>query len=85
MSHSDIGQPPGYPVATVSVLDVFTRVVEMQVELATIRAALADLPDHEVRLRVLESAKAKVYGAAIALGAVAGGGASWIALALAHR
>jgi hypothetical protein len=78
--------PPGMlPVATVSVLDVFTKVVEMQVELAKINERLADVPDHEVRLRVLEQAKAKVYGGAAVIAAVMGSGAGWVVLAVAHH
>lgn len=41
--------------------------------------------DHETRIRMLESFKWKLYGAAIATGAAAGGGAAWIALIIAHH
>ena len=41
--------------------------------------------DHEVRIRALEVAKWKLAGACIALSAVGGGGAAWIALALSHH
>ena len=81
-----IPAPPGMlPVATVSVLDVFSKVVEMQVELAKINERLADVPDHEVRLRVLEQAKAKVYGGAAVIAAVMGSGAGWVVLAVTHH
>lgn len=79
--------PPGQgilPVATVSVLDIFAKVVEIQVELAKVNERLQDIPDHEVRLRVLEAAKAKIYGGAAVLGAAAGAGASWILLLARH-
>jgi len=76
---------PMQPVATVGMLDVFTKVVEMQVELAKINEKLYDLPDHEARLRVLEAAKAKVYGGAAVIAAVMGSGAGWLVLALARH
>jgi hypothetical protein len=41
--------------------------------------------DHETRLRALEAFKWKLIGAAIVVGAGAGGAASWIALAVTHR
>jgi hypothetical protein len=75
--------PPGVlPVATVGMLDVFTKVVEMQVELAKINERLADLPDHEARLRLLEQVKAKVYGGAAVIAAVMGSGAGWLVFAV---
>ena len=58
---------------------------EMGMQLAVITEKLADLPDHEQRIRILEAAKAKVWGAAVVLGAVSGGGAGWIALAIARH
>jgi hypothetical protein len=73
---------PPTVVATLGLIDIYKTQIEMQSQLAVINAKLEDLPDHEARLRVLEAAKAKIYGIAIALGALAGGGAGWIALAL---
>jgi hypothetical protein len=77
-------QPP-LPVAPVTLLDIYTRQVEMGAQLAVIHEQLKAIPDHEQRIRVLERAKATVWGAAAALGAVCGGGAAWIALAVTHR
>lgn len=71
--------------APVTLLDIYTRQVEMGAQLAVIQDRLTLLPDHEQRLRVLELARAKIYGAAAVLGATAGGGAAWIALAVSHR
>ena len=68
--------------APVTLLDVFAKQIEMGAQLAVIHEQLKAIPDHEQRLRALETARAKVYGAAITLGAVAGGGASWIALVI---
>ena len=41
--------------------------------------------DHEMRLRGLESFRWKLAGACLTLGAVAGGGAAWVGLAIAHH
>jgi hypothetical protein len=76
---------PAVAVASVSLLDVYTRQVEMGAQLAVIHEQLKAIPDHELRIRALESARARIWGAAITLGAIAGGGASWIALAVSHR
>lgn len=63
---------PIMPVATVSVLDVFAKVVEMQVQLASINVKLDDLPDHEARLRVLERFRYTLVGLATVVGGAAG-------------
>jgi hypothetical protein len=70
------------PAAQVTIVDVFAKQVEMGAQLAVIHEQLKQLPDHEQRIRSLESAKAKVWGAAMVLGAIAGGGAGWVALAI---
>jgi hypothetical protein len=73
------------PVAPVTLLDVFAKQVEMGAQLAIIHEQLRTIPDHEARIRVLEAAHSKVFGAAVVLGALAGGGAGWIALAIARH
>ena len=78
-------QPQPVPVAQITVVDVFAKQVEMSVQLAVIGKQLEVLPDHEQRIRVLELARAKMWGAAAVLGALCGGGAAWIALAVSHR
>ena len=64
--------PQIMPVASVSVLDVFAKVVEMQVQLASINVKLDDLPDHEARLRVLERFRYTLVGLATVVGGLAG-------------
>jgi hypothetical protein len=76
---------PQVPQAPVTLLDIYTRQVEMGAQLAVIHEQLKAIPDHEQRIRLLEAARAKVWGAAAVLGAVGGGGAAWIALAVSHR
>lgn len=82
-------QPAAAAATHVTVLDVFAEQVKMNTQLAVIGEQMRMLStgstDHETRLRVLEQARARLYGAALALGALAGAGASWVALALAHR
>ena len=82
---SDIPGQPIMPIATVNLLDVFTKVIELQMQLAAINEKLADLPDHETRLRVLEAGRARTAGAAAALGSICGGGAGWIALLMSRH
>ena len=73
------------PAAQVTIVDVFAKQIEMGAQLLVIHEQLKQLPDHEQRLRALEAAKAKIWGAAAVLGAICGGGAGWIALAVARR
>lgn len=97
---ADNPQPSVMAVSTVSVLDIFAKVVEIQVELGRINTRLDDLPDHETRIRlleqtqapdhearirVLEQTRARLYGACALLAVVAGGAAGWVALILGHR
>jgi hypothetical protein len=80
-------QPPQQPLvsAPVTLLDIYTRQVEMGAQLAVIGEQLKQLPDHEQRIRVLEASRARLAGACVAVGAVAGGAAGWVALVLTHR
>lgn len=59
-------------VGTVSVLDVFARVVQMQVELAKIDEKLSLLPDHETRIRLLERFRYTLLGGSILAGGISG-------------
>jgi primosomal protein N' len=71
--------------ATVRLVDVFAKQVEMGAQLAVIHEQLKAIPDHEQRLRALEGTRAKLLGAAIAVSAVVSGAGTWIGLALSHR
>lgn len=72
--HRAVPPPPPatVPVATVSVLDVFARVVEMQVQLGAINEKLQDLPDHETRIRLLERFRYTLAGFAVFAGGISG-------------
>lgn len=80
-----VNQPVPIPTSPVTLLDIYTRQVEMGSQLAVMTERINALPDHEARIRALEAAKAKLYGACLAISALAGGGAGWIALALTHH
>lgn len=73
------------PVVTVNMLDIYTKQVEMGTQLAVISEQLRDLPDHEARIRILETTRARLYGACALLAAVAGSAAGWLTLLTAHR
>jgi hypothetical protein len=60
------------------------KLVEIQVRLAAIGEKLTSLRDHETRLRELEAAKAKLLGACLLLGTLAGGTSGWILIATHH-
>jgi hypothetical protein len=64
---------------------IFAKLGEMGEKLAAISVTLSAVPDHEQRIRSLEAAKAKAWGAAAAIGAICGGGASWLALTIARH
>jgi hypothetical protein len=42
------------PAAQITIVDVYTRQVEMNATLATIQEQLKAIPDHEQRIRALE-------------------------------
>jgi hypothetical protein len=66
------GLRPAEPIATVSVLDLFARVVEIQVALGAINERLSDIPDHESRIRLLERFRYTLAGLSIIGGGFAG-------------
>lgn len=65
---------------------ILMKLGSMEVKLATIETKLdvltANTSDHESRLRILETAKAKLYGAAVASGVLSGSVATLIYWAL---
>jgi len=58
---------------------------EMAMQLAVISEQLRAIPDHETRLRLLESARAKLTGAAVAAGTLSGGLATLVYWALSRH
>lgn len=51
----------------VTLLDIYTRQVEMQGSIGIVHEQLRALPDHEQRLRRLEDMRSRIYGAAFAI------------------
>ena len=85
-----MSQPPQeqisvVPVATISIVDVFAKQVEMSQQLAVITVQLQDLPDHEARLRALERFRFTTLGACIAVSALVSGLGTWAGILLAHH
>lgn len=57
---------------------------EMGIQLAVISEQLKAVPDHENRIRVLETARAKQIGAAVAISALVSGLGTWIGIIVNH-
>jgi len=79
---TDIPQPPPLPAAPVTILDVFTKQVEMGAQLAVIHEQLKMLPDHEQRLRVLEASRAKLYGVVVTVAAAVSAAGTWAGIVI---
>jgi len=76
---------PLIPQAPVTILDVYTKQIELAGDIKLIRQQLDAIPDHENRIRRLEDARAKMIGAAIAVSALVSGLGTWIGFVLNHR
>lgn len=72
----------------VTTADLYRELVGLRTDMvrAIERIAVVDQAraDHESRLRALEAFRWKLVGASLFFGALAGGAASWIALAIHH-
>lgn len=53
---------------------------KLSTQIAVMDEKLKDLPDHETRIRMLENARAKLYGGAIAISVLVSGAGTWIGL-----
>ena len=60
------------PSATIHLVDVFAKQIEMQGTLAVMSEKLNQLPDHESRIRALERFRFTLMGTAV-IGGVASG------------
>lgn len=72
--------PAPVPAPGVTLLDIYTRQIEMQTELALLGERLRAVPDHESRLRRLEESRARLIGACMALSAAASAAGTWLGL-----
>jgi hypothetical protein len=76
---------PVVPAAPVTLLDIFTRQIEMTGKLELIQDRLNAIPDHEQRIRVLEASRARLYGAAVTLSVVGSAAGTWIGIVVSHH
>jgi hypothetical protein len=74
--------PAPVAAAPVTLLDIYTRQVEMGAQLAVIHEQLKAIPDHETRIRALERFRFSLLGAAIAVSAAVSGLGTWVGLAV---
>ena len=80
-----IPQQPAIAAAPVTLLDIYTRQVEMGGQLAVIHEQLKAIPDHETRIRRLEEAKARIYGGAFVISVATSVLSGWLGQVLTHR
>lgn len=78
---------PGPAVGGVAptLLDIYTRQVEMGGQLDLINLRLAAVPDHEQRLRALEAARWRLAGVAVGVSAVVSAAGTWLGVLLARH
>ena len=75
--------PVQHPLAApVTLLDIFTRQIEMGASLAIIGEQLKAVADHEQRIRGLEASRAKLIGAAVAVSATVSALGTWLGLVI---
>jgi hypothetical protein len=67
-------------LGNITIADVYVKQIEINGQLEVIREQLKDLPDHEKRIRTLETARAKLIGASAAVSAFVSGAATWVGL-----
>jgi predicted regulator of amino acid metabolism with ACT domain len=75
----------GLRTATLTILDVYEIQVEMQSQLAVIREQLKVISDHEARIRQLETAKSRIYGAAAVISVIVSSLGTWVGILLTHH
>ncbi len=71
--------------APVTILDVYTKQIELGAQLAVIHEQLRAIPDHESRLRALERFRFTLMGAAIAVSAAVSGVGTWLGLMISRH
>ncbi len=77
--------PPPLISPPVTLLDIYTRQIELAGQLTLINERLSPIPDHENRIRSLEASKAKLYGAAVTLSVVGSAAGTWIGIVVTHH
>lgn len=79
--------PPAQPAlaSSVTLLDIYTRQMEIGATLAVIHEQLKAVRDHEERIRRLEASRAKLVGAAVAVSATVSALGTWLGLVVVHH
>jgi hypothetical protein len=72
-------------VSHVTLLDIYTRQMEIGATLAVLHEQLKAVPDHEQRIRRLEASRAKLIGATLAVSATVSALGTWVGLVLGHH
>ncbi len=72
--------PSLIPSDTAATTQILLKLGEMGTQLAVIHEQLKDLPDHEARIRILETSRNKLLGAAVAVSAFVSAAGTWIGL-----
>ena len=58
---------------------------KLSTQIAVMDEKLKDLPDHEHRIRLLESAKAKLYGGVFAVSVLVSAAGTWVGALITHH
>lgn len=72
-------------IAAPTLLDIYTRQVEMSTALAVIQERLKVIPDQEQRLRRLEDARSRIIGAAVSVSVIVSALGAWIGAIFSHH
>jgi hypothetical protein len=83
MSEMSATQPA--PTSSVTLLDIYTRQMEIGASLAVIHEQLKAVRDHEERIRRLEASRAKLVGATFAVSATVSALGTWVGLVVVHH
>jgi len=82
---TDMSAVQSASASPVTLLDIYTRQMEIGAALAVIHEQLKAVPDHEQRIRHLEASRAKLVGAAMAVSATVSALGTWLGLVVAHH
>lgn len=77
---------PSPPAASADIsAQILFELGKLSTQIAVMDEKLKDLPDHESRIRMLENAKAKLYGGVIAVSALISGAGTWIGIVVSRH
>lgn len=73
---------PIMPAQQISLLDIYTKQIEMAGQMNNLSEKL---PDHENRIRSLETSRGRIVGLALAVSVISSAGGTWLGLLIAHH